>query len=64
MDLRNIRISKGLTQEYVSKLSNISRGYYTQIELGVRHPSVTVAKAVASTLEFDWQKFFENSKLH
>ena len=58
--LIKIRAEKNLTQEQVATQSNIERAYYTQIELGVRRPSVAVAKRIASTLDFDWTVFFDN----
>ena len=58
--LVEIRNKQGLTQEQVATGANIERAYYTQIELGVRRPSVSVAKRIASELEFDWTIFFDN----
>lgn len=58
--LRDIRISKGLTQEQVAILSDISRSHYTHIEQGTKKPSVDVAKRIAKQLGFDWTIFFEN----
>lgn len=60
MNLKYIRKAKGLTQEKVSNKAAISRNYYTQIELGVRTPSVPVAKAIARVLDFDWRSFYED----
>jgi putative transcriptional regulator len=62
MNLKQIRKEKNYTQEEVGRRSSITRNYYTQIELGVRVPSVTVAKAIASVLEFDWRLFYEDDK--
>ncbi|MCD5324744.1 helix-turn-helix transcriptional regulator [Pontibacillus sp. HN14] len=59
MWLSKIRKKKELTQLEVAKQSNIGRAYYTQIENGIRNPSVSVAKKIASTLDFEWSIFFE-----
>lgn len=58
--LINLRKKNKLTQLEVANKSNIGRAYYTQIENGVRNPSVNVAKNIASSLNFDWSLFFEN----
>lgn len=57
--LKKMRDDKGLTQEQVAILSNISRSHYTHIEKGNKTPSVEVAKRIAKTLKFDWVLFFE-----
>jgi len=49
-----------LTQEEVAAGAGIARAYYAQIELGIRNPSVTVAKRIANFLRFNWTLFFEN----
>lgn len=59
--LKEIRDAKGLTQEQVAILSNISRSHYTHIEQGTKTPSVDVAKRIAKQLGFEWTIFFENS---
>lgn len=59
--LRNMRDEKGLTQEEVALLSDISRSYYTQIEQGTKTPSVSTAKTIAKALKFNWVIFFEDN---
>ncbi|WIF98703.1 helix-turn-helix domain-containing protein [Pontibacillus chungwhensis] len=61
MWLSKIRKKKELTQLEVAKQSNIGRAYYTQIENGIRNPSVSVAKKIASTLDFEWSIFLKNN---
>lgn len=56
--LKEIREKKGLTQFDVANQSMIERSYYTMIESGNRQPSVSVAKNIGHTLEFDWTLFF------
>lgn len=58
--LVEIRVEKGLTQEEVANLSQITRAYYTQIENGYRAPSVSVAKRIAQALGFQWTIFFKD----
>jgi len=57
--LKEIRDSRNFTMCEVSERAGISLCYYSQIESGKRNASVTVAKSIASVLNFDWQKFFE-----
>lgn len=59
--LKEIRLKKGLTQEQVAILSDISRSHYTHIEQGTKTPSVDVAKRIAKQLGFDWTNFFDNN---
>ncbi|WP_433958885.1 helix-turn-helix transcriptional regulator [Cytobacillus horneckiae] len=54
------RTVANMTQEEVAKLADIQRPYYTQIESGVRRPSVKVAKRIGDILGFNWIIFFEN----
>ncbi len=58
--LKEIREKADLTQEELAKDIEISRPYYTEIEKGLKNPSVKVAKRIANKLEFDWTIFFEN----
>nr|WP_264672913.1 helix-turn-helix transcriptional regulator [Heliophilum fasciatum] len=48
------------THQQVADLANIDRSYYTQLESGIRNPSVETAKKVASALGFNWTLFFES----
>lgn len=57
--LKEIRISERKTQFEVADSSDISRSYYTKIELGIKTPTVDVAKKIANTLGFEWTVFFE-----
>ena len=59
MDLVKIRQDKDFTQSQVAIKANISLSFYSQIENGVRKPSVDTAKRIASVLDFDWTKFFD-----
>lgn len=54
------RKKANMSQTTVATKSEISRVYYSQIETGVRNPSVKVAKKIAEVLSFDWKVFFSN----
>jgi putative transcriptional regulator len=41
----------GFTQDIVAKKSNISRAYYTNIEIGRKDPSMKVMKRIANAMD-------------
>lgn len=49
-----------LTQAALAEAAQISRAFYTQIELGQRTPSPKVAKRLAQVLSIDWTLFYES----
>ena len=61
--LRKIRDEHGYTSEEVAVQAGISRPAYTNIENGKRRPSVSAAMRIATALEFDWTKFFDNTEV-
>lgn len=58
--LKELREKHSMTQEMVAEKAAISRSFYTHIEKGEKDPSVKTAKAVANTLGFKWELFFED----
>jgi len=59
MDLVKIRQDKNFTQSQVATNADISLSFYSQIENGVRKPSVETAKRIAKVLGIEWTRFFE-----
>lgn len=57
--LKDLREKQTMTQEIVAKNAEISRSFYTHIEKGEKDPSVKTAKAIANTLGFKWELFFD-----
>lgn len=57
--LKQIRLDKKYTQEFVAGNAGISRVFYTEIENGAKNPSVSTAQSIANVLNFDWTKFFK-----
>ena len=57
--LIELRKNKNMTHEEVSNACDISRQYYSMIEMGERSPSVETAKKIAKVLDFDWTKFYD-----
>ncbi|NJJ38583.1 helix-turn-helix transcriptional regulator [Paenibacillus apii] len=62
--LKQIRLSKGLTQLHVAELSGISRSYYADIERGTANAGGATAKSIADVLGFEMSLFFtENGRV-
>lgn len=57
--LARVREQKGYTQKQVSERANISQGYYSEVESGIRCPSASVAKGISKVLEIKQQNIFE-----
>ena len=60
IDLKAVRVGKGLTGEDVCREAGISPSGLSMIETGKRRPSVSLAKRIAAVLGFDWTLFFED----
>ncbi len=48
-----------MSQNEVAKTVGIAQASYSNIENGKREPSVSVAKKIATVLDFDWTLFFD-----
>ena len=59
IDLKELRIAKGLTQEQLANECGVQRTTITMIELGENKPSVELAKKLGEIFEVDWKGFFE-----
>ncbi|MDX8367171.1 helix-turn-helix transcriptional regulator [Cytobacillus sp. IB215665] len=57
--LKELRVQAGVTQKEVAVESGIARSTYSQIELGIKTPSVPKAKNIALFLGFPWTSFYE-----
>ena len=55
-----IDIRNGRPQTQIAEAVGITQQMYSAIELGVRRPSVEVAKKIASVMGFDWTRFYED----
>jgi putative transcriptional regulator len=47
------------THQEIADEAGIDRSFYTQIESGIRNPSVPTAKKIAKVLGFNWTLFFD-----
>jgi transcriptional regulator with XRE-family HTH domain len=59
VNLRRIRLAKGLSQEQTAYDSGISRGYYSQIELGKFFVSIKIIGKLAKTLDTEPAEFLK-----
>jgi len=64
IDLKKLRLKKGLTQREVADKVGISRSYYGMLEVDTlkrKHtPAVHVVEELAAVLNFKWPDFYEN----
>jgi transcriptional regulator with XRE-family HTH domain len=51
MNLRNLRIERGMTQEAVAQSCGISRQRVTNYEIGIREPNLDTLKKLATALD-------------
>lgn len=58
VDLKKVRMEKGLTQEQLAEKVGVIRQTISNIECGLMRPSVETAKIIANVLEIDWTEFF------
>ena len=59
LNLKELRIAKGLTQEQLANECGVQRTTITMIELGENKPSVELAKKLGEIFGIDWKGFFE-----
>lgn len=57
--LRDARFQKDLRAWQLAWMVGICENYYTKIELGLRNPSVRLAKEISRVLEISWTRFFD-----
>lgn len=59
------RKKKGLSQKQLAKMSGISREYLSNIETGIRIPTITVANKIAVSLDSSIDNiFFSKNVVH
>lgn len=58
IDLKAIRVEKGMTQAQLAAEAKTTRTVITNIENGVAKPSIPTAKALGKILNIEWWKFF------
>lgn len=61
--LKNIRESKGYTQESLAEEIGVAKTTYASYEQGHRQPSIINAKKIATKLDMPWTIFFDDEVL-
>lgn len=57
------RKALGLSQEQVAQRAGLSRAYYTNIERGVKTPSLVLAQRIAEVLDTSVEEIFFDSEV-
>lgn len=58
LDLRSLRISKGLLQREIADRVGVSIPFYSMVESGIRIPSLNCAKRIACVFGLTLDEFF------
>lgn len=59
INLRKIRLSKGLSQEELANSSDVSLPQITRIERGIVNPTICTIKCIAKGLSIKTKELFE-----
>ena len=62
LNIKELRIAKGMTQEQLANECGVQRTTITMIELGENKPSVELAKKLGNIFDVAWSDFFEDSE--
>ena len=62
VNIKELRIAKGLTQEQLANECGVQRTTITMIELGENKPSVELAKKFGEVFNVKWSDFFEDAE--
>ena len=60
-EIKNARLTKGLTQVEISEKINITQGHYSKIEKGEVAPTVIILIDLYKTIKFDLVRFLEET---
>ena len=60
LNIKELRTSRGLTQEQLANECGVQRTTITMIELGENKPSVELAKKLGEIFEITWSDIFED----
>lgn len=60
LNIKELRTSRGLTQEQLANECGVQRTTITMIELGENKPSVELAKKLGKIFEITWSDIFED----
>lgn len=57
LEIQRRRIDKGWSQEYLAEITGLHRTYISQLERGLKSPSVRVLSHITSALEVTMSEF-------
>ena len=60
--IRSLRLELGMSQEELAEASGTHRTYVSQLERGIRNPTVTVLARLAIALKVELPDLFRNIK--
>lgn len=63
VNVKRLRLAKGITQEELAFLADIDRTYASQIERAIANPSLGIICAVADALGTTYEKLLAEIKL-
>ena len=58
LNLRRIRVSRGISQDNLALEANVERSYVGYLERGNKNPTVTTLEKIAEALSCDISEFF------
>ncbi|WP_439468446.1 helix-turn-helix domain-containing protein [Blastomonas fulva] len=51
LNVKNVRVAAGHTQEELADLAGVARSYMSDVERGVRNPTLKVVERIAKALD-------------
>lgn len=62
LKVKSLREEKGFSIEYLANISNVDRNYISDIEKGLRNPSITIIEKIVHALDVDLGEFFTDKR--
>lgn len=60
--VKSLREEKGFSIEYLANISDVDRNYISDIEKGLRNPSITIIEKIVHALDIDLGEFFNDKR--
>lgn len=62
LKVKSLREEKGFSIEYLANISDVDRNYISDIEKGLRNPSITIIEKIVHALDIDLGEFFNDKR--
>lgn len=59
IEIQRRRTAKGWSQEYLAEVTNLHRTYISQLERGLKSPSIRVLNRISTALDVSMSKLLE-----